>query len=45
MNEAEILELIKGILNTMEEQGKLIKTMIDNNLALKKRVEKLEGDE
>lgn len=44
MNEAEILALIKGILNTMEEQSKLIKTMIDNNLALKRRVEKLEGE-
>ena len=44
MNETEILDLIKGILNTMEEQGKLIKTMIDNNLALKKRVEILEGE-
>ena len=44
MSEQDILTLIKGILNTMEEQSALIRSLVEDNIDLKKRVEKLEGE-
>ena len=44
MNETEMLiELIKKNLEVIEEQGGILKILVDDNLDLKKRVEVLEG--
>ena len=44
MNDTEMLiNLIKKNLEVIEEQNEILKTLVDDNLDLKKRVEILEG--
>ena len=44
MNESDILNLISDIQTILAIQNESIKQLVDDNLDLKKRVEKLEAD-